>query len=40
MEEWLLWFIAAVLLLIAEMFTPGFWLACVAIGAAAAGVVP
>ncbi|MGQ0702844.1 MAG: NfeD family protein [Gemmatimonadales bacterium] len=39
MEDWLLWFIAAVLLLIAEMFTPGFWLACVAVGAAAAGVV-
>lgn len=39
MEDWLLWFIAAVLLLIAEMFTPGFWLACVAVGAAAAGLV-
>ena len=39
METWLLWLLAAVGLLIAEMFTGGFWLACVAIGCAAAGVV-
>ncbi|HLG06319.1 MAG TPA: NfeD family protein [Gemmatimonadales bacterium] len=39
MDAWLVWFIAAVLLLVAEMFTSGFWLACVAIGCAVAGVV-
>lgn len=39
MDDWLIWFVAAVLLLIAEMFTSGFWLACVAIGCAAAGLV-
>lgn len=38
MEDWLIWFVAAVLLLGAEMFTPGFWLACLAVGAVAAGV--
>ncbi len=35
----MIWLVGAVLLLIAEMFTSGFWLACVAIGCAAAGVV-
>ena len=39
MDSWLIWFLAAVALLIAEMFTGGFWLACVAVGCAAAGVV-
>ena len=39
METWLLWFLAAVALIIAEMFTGGFWLACVAVGCAAAGLV-
>ena len=39
MEDWQVWFVAAVVLLIAEMFTPGFWLACAAIGCLAAGVV-
>ena len=39
MSAWQLWSIAAVLLLVAEMFTGGFWLMCVAIGCAAAGVV-
>lgn len=39
MAGWQLWFVLAVLLLIAEMFTGGFWLACVAVGAAAAGIV-
>jgi membrane protein implicated in regulation of membrane protease activity len=39
MDDWQVWFVAAVLLLIAEMFTPGFWLACAAIGCLAAGVV-
>ena len=38
MDSWLLWFLAAVALLIAEMFTGGFWLACVAVGCAAAGI--
>jgi len=38
-DSWLLWFLAAVALLIAEMFTGGFWLACVAVGCAATGVV-
>jgi len=38
-HSWLIWFLAAVALLIAEMFTSGFWLACVAVGCAVAGVV-
>lgn len=39
MSDWQIWIIAAALLLVAEMFTTGFWLACVAIGAlVAAGV--
>jgi membrane protein implicated in regulation of membrane protease activity len=38
-DPWLVWFLAAVALLIAEMFTGGFWLACVAVGCAAAGLV-
>lgn len=38
MEDWLIWFVAAIGLVLAEMFTPGFWLACLAVGAAAAGV--
>ncbi len=42
MHSWLIWFVAAVTLLIAEMFTSGFWLACVAVGAAAGlvGLLP
>lgn len=39
MEDWLLWFVGAIALVVAEMFTPGFWLACLGIGAVAAGVV-
>ncbi len=39
MSDWQVWLIAGVLLLVAEMFTPGFWLACLAIGAFAAAVV-
>ncbi|MGH7521182.1 MAG: NfeD family protein [Gemmatimonadales bacterium] len=39
MEDWLLWFLAAIALLVSEMFTAGFWLACLAVGAAIAGVV-
>ena len=38
MSAWQLWSVIAVLLLIAEMFTGGFWLACVAVGAAAAAL--
>lgn len=39
MEDWLLWFLAAIALLVSEMFTAGFWLACLAVGAALAGFV-
>ena len=39
MEDWLVWFLAAIALLVGEMFTAGFWLACLAAGAAVAGVV-
>lgn len=38
MAAWQLWSILAVLLLVAEMFNGGFWLLCVAIGCAAAGL--
>src|SRR5574342_774828 len=39
MEDWLLWFLGAVALIVAEMFTAGFWLACLGVGAVAAGLV-
>src|SRR6201988_3389014 len=39
MEDWLLWFLLAVGLFVGEMFNGGFWLACLAVGAAVAGVV-
>jgi membrane protein implicated in regulation of membrane protease activity len=39
MEDWLIWFLAAIALFVGEMFTAGFWLACLAAGAAVAGVV-
>jgi membrane protein implicated in regulation of membrane protease activity len=39
MSHWQIWTVIGVLLLVAEMFTPGFWLACVAVGAFAAGLV-
>jgi len=39
MAAWQLWCIAAVLLLVVEMFTRRFWFLCIAIGAALAGVV-
>jgi membrane protein implicated in regulation of membrane protease activity len=39
MEDWLIWFLGAIGLLVAEMFTAGFWLACLAVGAAVAGIV-
>ena len=39
MQDWLIWFLIAIGLLVGEMFTAGFWLACLAVGAAVAGVV-
>src|SRR6266850_4121545 len=41
MEDWLIWFLSAIVLVVAEMFisTPGFWLACLAVGCVAAGLV-
>ncbi len=38
LDAWHLWIIAAVVLLIAEVFTPGFVLACFGVGALAAGL--
>jgi membrane protein implicated in regulation of membrane protease activity len=38
MAAWQLWVVASALLLVAEMFTPGFWLASVAVGCLAAGL--
>ncbi len=39
MHEWQVWFVAALLLFVAEMIAPGFWLLSVAVGALAAGLV-
>src|SRR5437870_13731081 len=39
MQGWLLWLLLAIALFVGEMFTAGFWLACLAVGAAVAGVV-
>jgi membrane protein implicated in regulation of membrane protease activity len=39
MQGWLLWFLLAIALFVGEMFTAGFWLACLAVGAAIAGLV-
>src|SRR5207248_7378471 len=39
MHEWQVWFVAALLLFVAEMISPGFWLLSVAAGSIAAGVV-
>jgi membrane protein implicated in regulation of membrane protease activity len=39
MAGWQIWTLIGVLLLVAEMFAPGFWLACVAIGCFVAGLV-
>ena len=39
MEDWLLWFLLAIGLFVGEMFTAGFWLACLAVGAGVAGIV-
>jgi membrane protein implicated in regulation of membrane protease activity len=38
-HEWQVWFVAALLLFVAEMIAPGFWLLSVAVGALAAGLV-
>jgi membrane protein implicated in regulation of membrane protease activity len=38
-HEWQVWFVAALLLFVAEMIAPGFWLLSVAAGALAAGLV-
>jgi len=37
MQPWLIWMIAAILLFILEIFTPGFLLACLGIGCLAGG---
>lgn len=39
MHDWQVWIVAALMLLVAEMFAPGFWLACVAVGSLAAALV-
>src|SRR2546430_10921386 len=39
MHEWQVWLVAALLLVVAEMLAPGFWLLSVAVGCLAAGVV-
>src|SRR5437588_5155995 len=38
MHEWPVWFVAALLLFVAGMVSPGFWLLSVAVGSIAAGV--
>src|SRR5438094_3589171 len=38
MHEWQVWLVAALLLFVAEMVAPGFWLLSVAVGCLAAGV--
>ena len=38
MSGWQIWIVLAALLLVAEMFAPGFWLASVAVGCLAAGI--
>lgn len=37
--DWLIWFLSAIVLIVAEMFTAGFWLACLAVGCVVAGLV-
>lgn len=39
MQDWLIWFLAAIALMVAEMFTAGFWLACLSVGALVAGMI-
>lgn len=38
MSDWQIWVVLAALLLVAEMFAPGFWLASLAVGCLAAGL--
>ena len=38
-HEWQVWLVAALLLFVAEMLAPGFWLLSVAVGCVLAGVV-
>jgi membrane protein implicated in regulation of membrane protease activity len=38
-HEWQVWLVAALLLFVAEMVAPGFWLLSVAVGCLAAGLV-
>ena len=35
----MIWFLAAIALIVAEMLTTGFWMACLAVGCAVAGLV-
>jgi membrane protein implicated in regulation of membrane protease activity len=37
-SDWQIWVVLAALLLVAEMFAPGFWLASLAVGCLAAGL--
>jgi membrane protein implicated in regulation of membrane protease activity len=37
-SNWQIWIVLSALLLVAEMFAPGFWLASVAVGCLAAGL--
>src|SRR5436309_4828442 len=39
MRGWQVWLVASLLLFVAEMLAPGFWLLSVAVGCLAAGVV-
>ncbi len=39
MHEWQVWLVASLLLFVAEMLAPGFWLLSVAVGCLVAGVV-
>src|SRR3977135_3678631 len=39
MHEWQVWLVAALLLFVAEMLAPGFWLLSVAVGCLTAGLV-
>lgn len=39
LTDWVLWFALAFILLIAEIFTPGFVLACFSFGCLAAGII-
>jgi membrane protein implicated in regulation of membrane protease activity len=38
-HAWQVWIVAALMLFVAEMFAPGFWLVCVGVGSLAAGIV-